>query len=144
MKTTGKNELHGRDKRLQAGNLFLWPGRAHSAKSIFVLIGVTHIEAALLRVMDDAGAIPAHITSIYELQYEVKWLLPWPAGCARYVDLSKLIIKKADQLASVLLREPEVFAGSVNYRDVKHIIAQLFTGKTISRDIKDKFLPGSY
>lgn len=135
-----KNDQNSHDKRLQAGNLLLWPHKEGAAKSLFMVVGVTHAEVALLRVVDDQATIPAHIASMYEIRYRVKWVYEPKASSVLFVDISKFIVKKSTQVADALTKAPETHVGNIHHLDRETIAELLTSEKTISRELKDKFL----
>lgn len=125
---------------LRAGDVLLWPVKEKQEKKLFTVVGATHAETALLRLVSDVNAIPPQLSSMYEIRYRLKWR-NGNAPTILFADLSKLIVKKSDDIGNAISRHAETIAGALSARDVDTMLQKLQEEKTISRELKDKFLP---
>ena len=135
-----KGEQHVYEHGLHAGDVLLWPVNEQQVKKLFTVVGATHAETALLRLVNDVNAIPPQLSSMYEIRYRLKWRIG-NAPTILFADLSKLIVKKSEDIINAINKHADTIAGALSALDLETMLQRLQEEKTISREMKNKFLP---
>jgi len=135
-----KGEQSSYETELHTGEILIWSVSGQQDKKLFSVVGATHEETALVRLISDAKAIPPELSSMHEIRHKVNWRNE--SGVATlFADLSKMIVKKKADIANAVMKYPGTIAGALSGQDIDVILQRLLEEKTISRELKHKFLP---